>query len=79
MQRLFGTSKPAVPKATLVDVIATTDSRADAVSIKMRRLDVELAQLKEQMSRLKDGPAKNTVKAKALRVLKQRKMYLKSS
>jgi charged multivesicular body protein 5 len=27
------------------------------------------------MARLRDGPAKNTVKAKALRVLKQRKMY----
>jgi charged multivesicular body protein 5 len=46
MQRLFGTSKPAVPKATLTDVIATTDSRADSMSVKIRRLDVELAQLK---------------------------------
>lgn len=27
------------------------------------------------MAKMRDGPAKNTIKAKAMRVLKQRKMY----
>jgi charged multivesicular body protein 5 len=38
-------------------------------------LDVELKKYKDQMAKLRDGPAKNAVKQKALRVLKQKKMY----
>ncbi|KAL3897966.1 MAG: hypothetical protein SGCHY_003064 [Lobulomycetales sp.] len=75
MQRFFGSSKPQTPKPGLGDVISSTDARADSVAVKIKRLDAELAQLKDQMSRLRDGPAKNTVKAKALRILKQKKMY----
>lgn len=51
------------------------DSRADSAEKKIARLDAELKKFKDQMAKMRDGPAKNAVKAKALRVLKQRKMY----
>lgn len=51
------------------------DSRADSAEKKIARLDAELKKYKDQMVKMRDGPAKNAVKAKALRVLKQRKMY----
>lgn len=42
---------------------------------KVARLDTELKKYREQMSKMRDGPAKNAVKQKALRVLKQKKQY----
>jgi len=39
------------------------------------RLDSELNKYKQQMSKMRDGPAKNAVKQKALRLLKQKKQY----
>ena len=41
----------------------------------MARLDSELNKYKQQMSKMRDGPAKNAVKQKALRLLKQKKQY----
>lgn len=41
----------------------------------MRKLDAELSKYKDQMSKMRDGPAKNAIKQKAIQVLKQRKMY----
>lgn len=75
MNRIFGTAKPRAPKATLNDAISSTDGRVDSVEVKMKRLDAELMRYKEQMSRMKEGPAKNAVKQKAMRVLQQKKMY----
>lgn len=51
------------------------DSRAESVEKKIHTLDQELKRYKDQMMKMREGPAKNAVKAKALRVLKQRKMY----
>lgn len=51
------------------------DARADAVEGKIAKLDAELRKYKEQMSKMREGPAKNAVKAKAMRVLKQKKQY----
>nr|CAD7262439.1 unnamed protein product [Timema shepardi] len=55
------------------------DSRAESIDKKVARLDAELKKYKDQMKKMRDGPAKNTVKQKALRVLKQRKMYEQQS
>lgn len=38
-------------------------------------MDVELKKYKDQMSKMRDGPSKNLVKQKALRVLKQKRHY----
>lgn len=56
-------------------LINQVDSRAESAEKKISRLDAELKKYKEQMAKMREGPAKNAVKAKALRVLKQRKMY----
>lgn len=40
---------------------------------KVNRLDKELKKLKDQMSKMREGPAKNSLKQKALRILKQKK------
>ncbi|KAL7753653.1 Vacuolar protein-sorting-associated protein 60 [Sorochytrium milnesiophthora] len=74
MNRFFGSSK-AVVKPTLTDAIQSVDGRADGVDIKIRKLDAELTRYKDQMAKMRDGPAKNAVKQKALRVLRQRKLY----
>ncbi|KAF9898278.1 hypothetical protein BX616_004256, partial [Lobosporangium transversale] len=52
-----------------------TDLRVDAVEVKIRKLDAELIKYKDQMKKMRDGPAKNSVKAKAMRILKERKLY----
>ncbi|CAG8447221.1 8630_t:CDS:2 [Ambispora leptoticha] len=74
MNRIFGSSKK-IPKPTLNDAIASTDSRVDAIEVKIKKLDAELAKYKDQMKKMREGPGKNAIKAKALRVLKQRKLY----
>lgn len=38
-------------------------------------MDTELRKYKDQMAKMREGPAKNAVKAKAMRVLKQKKQY----
>ncbi|XP_071479709.1 charged multivesicular body protein 5-like [Diadema antillarum] len=75
MNRLFGKGKPKEPPPSLQDCISNVDSRAGSIEKKISMLDAELKKYKDQMKRMRDGPAKNTVKQKALRVLKQRKMY----
>lgn len=41
----------------------------------MQTLENELRKFKDQMGKMREGPGKNAVKAKAMRVLKQKKMY----
>lgn len=75
MNRLFGRGKPKEPPPNLSDCIANVDSRAESIEKKIGRLDGELKKYKDQMSKMREGPAKNAVKQKALRVLKQKKQY----
>ena len=41
---------------------------------KIKRLDVELSSYKEQIKKTRPGPAQEAVKARAMRVLKQKRM-----
>ncbi|KAG2236480.1 hypothetical protein INT48_003271 [Thamnidium elegans] len=75
MNRLFGSGKK-VPKPTLNDAISNTDVRVDAVEVKVRKLDAELTRYRDQLKKMRDGPAKKTVQQKALRVLKQKKLQV---
>ncbi|KAG8833089.1 hypothetical protein FRC18_004202, partial [Serendipita sp. 400] len=63
------------PKASLQDAIASTDQRTASIEVKVRKLEAELARYKEQMSKMRDGPSKRSVQERALRTLKQKKMY----
>ena len=75
MNRLFGRGKAKGPGPNLGDCIANVDSRADSIEKKVGALDKELVKYKDQMKKMREGPGKNAVKQKALRVLKQKKMY----
>jgi len=75
MNRIFGKGKPKDPPPNMTDVIQGVDSRAESVEGKIAKLDAELKKYKDQMAKMREGPAKNNVKQKALRVLKQRKQY----
>ncbi|GFS31129.1 SNF7 family protein [Actinidia rufa] len=43
--------------------------------IRSKKLDTELARYKEQIKKTRPGPAQEAVKARAMRVLKQKRMY----
>ncbi|KAJ1983096.1 Vacuolar protein-sorting-associated protein 60 [Dimargaris verticillata] len=75
MYRIFGTGKKSANKATLDGAISSTDSRVESVEGKIRKLDGELARYRDQMKTMREGPAKRSVKNRALTVLKQKKMY----
>lgn len=75
MNRLFGKSKPTAPGPSLSDVGASLDKRVETFDKKIQMLDAELFKYREQMKKMRDGPAKNSVQQKALRVLKQKKQY----
>ncbi|KAL6989191.1 hypothetical protein U1Q18_014944 [Sarracenia purpurea var. burkii] len=51
------------------------NKRGETVDDKIKKLDVELARYKEQIKKIRPGPAQEAVKARAMRVLKQKRMY----
>uniref|UniRef100_A0A8C1NXB9 Charged multivesicular body protein 5a n=1 Tax=Cyprinus carpio TaxID=7962 RepID=A0A8C1NXB9_CYPCA len=73
MNRIFGRSKQT-PTPNLSDCIGNVDTRIESVDKKIARIDAELMKYKDQMKKMRDGPSKNTVKQKAMRVLKQKRM-----
>lgn len=75
MNRLFGKSKPVAPGPSLTDIGAQLDKRAESFDTKIKMMDAELFKYREQMKKMRDGPAKNSVQQKALRVLRQKKQY----
>ncbi|VEN49706.1 unnamed protein product [Callosobruchus maculatus] len=75
MNRLFGKSKPKEPGPSISDCIAGVDQRAEAVEKKINALENDLRKFRDQMAKMREGPAKNAVKQKALRILKQKKLY----
>ncbi|KAI1089933.1 hypothetical protein F5B19DRAFT_465249 [Rostrohypoxylon terebratum] len=74
MNRLFG-SAPKVPKPTLNTAITNLDSRISSFDVKIASLNAELGTYQSKMSKMRDGPGKNALKAKALKVLQRRKQY----
>jgi len=75
MSRLFGTGKPKQAPPSLNDAVANIDSRGQSLDKKIEHIDADLVKLRDQMRKMRDGPAKNTVKQKALRLLQQKKGY----
>ncbi|KAK0453866.1 vacuolar protein sorting-associated protein 60 [Armillaria borealis] len=75
MNRIFGSSGSKKPRPTLQDAIASTDGRIASIEVKIKKLDGELGRYKEQMSKLRNGPGKQAIQQRALRTLKQKKMY----
>ncbi|KAJ8918148.1 hypothetical protein NQ315_011605 [Exocentrus adspersus] len=75
MNRLFGKGKPKEPGPSITDCISGVDQRAEAVEKKINALENDLRKFRDQMAKMREGPGKNAVKAKAMRILKQKKMY----
>lgn len=74
MHRLLGFSQNK-PKPDLQTAISSTESRADATQVKISRLDAELTRYRDQMKKMRDGPGKSAVQQRAMRVLRQKRMY----
>lgn len=73
MNRLFG-NKSSAPKPSLTDAVSNIDSRVESLDVKLTKLNAELGTYQQKMSRMREGPGKNALKQKAMKLLKQRKM-----
>ncbi|CAN6977692.1 unnamed protein product [Brassica oleracea var. botrytis] len=51
------------------------NKRGESVEDKIKKLDVELCKYKEQIQKTRSGPVQQALKARAMRLLKQKKMY----
>lgn len=74
MNRLFG-AKTNTPKPSLNDAIGKVDTRIESIDVKLARLNAELGTYQKRLSSMRDGPGKNAIKQKAIKILQQRKMY----
>ena len=74
MNRLFG-AKSSAPKPNLKGAIDNVEDRIGSVDVKIARLNSELTTYQQRMAKMRDGPGKNALRQKALKVLQQRKMY----
>ncbi|PRP84255.1 hypothetical protein PROFUN_08275 [Planoprotostelium fungivorum] len=76
MRRIFGGGKPATPQPTLEEATQRVDARVTVMDEKIQKLDNELIGLREKMAKVRPGTSThNMLKQKALKVLKQRKLY----
>ncbi|OQE23012.1 hypothetical protein PENSTE_c009G02556 [Penicillium steckii] len=74
MNRLFG-SKSSAPKPTLDGAIGKVDDRVASIDVKLSALNSELSTYQAKLSKMRDGPGKNALRQKALKVLQRRKQY----
>lgn len=75
MKRVFGVKKDKEPPPSIQDASDRINKRGENVDQKIRSLDAELGRYKEQIKKMRPGPAQEAVKARAMRVLKQKRMY----
>lgn len=75
MKKIFGVKKEKEPPPSIQDASERINKRGETVDDKIKRLDVELSRYKEQIKKTRPGPAQEAVKARAMRVLKQKRMY----
>ena len=76
MHRFLGSSKPKAPAPTLGDTQAAQQKRIDDLQGRVRKLDSELVKYREQLKKARPGSsAHNSVKRRAMQLMKQRKMY----
>ncbi|KAF5016869.1 hypothetical protein F66182_11315, partial [Fusarium sp. NRRL 66182] len=74
MNRLFGTKNQA-PKPTLDSAISNVDNRVSSIDVKLAALNSELSTYQTRLSKMRDGPGKNALRQKALKILQRRKQY----
>jgi len=75
MRRVFGAKKKKEPAPSLEDTTSSLNSRGENIDGKIKKLEGELARFRDQLKKTKSGPAQAAIKQRALRVLKQKRMY----
>ncbi|KAL3700564.1 hypothetical protein R1sor_018586 [Riccia sorocarpa] len=75
MKRVFGVKKEKAPAPTVEEATERMNKRGDNVDEKIKKLDAELVRYREQIKRTRPGPAQEAVKARAMRILKQKKLF----
>uniref|UniRef100_A0A6T7UQX8 Charged multivesicular body protein 5 n=1 Tax=Pyramimonas obovata TaxID=1411642 RepID=A0A6T7UQX8_9CHLO len=75
MRRIFGAKRDKAPAPTLTDVTTNMESRGGNLDERIKKLDAELVKHREAIKKLRPGPAQEAAKQRALRVLRQKKMY----
>ncbi|KAE8671862.1 dnaJ protein-like protein [Hibiscus syriacus] len=76
MKRVFGVKKEKEPSPSIQDASDRINKRGDNVDEKLRKLDAELIRCKEQLRKTRPGPAQEAIKARAIRILKQKRVYV---
>ncbi|CAI7766984.1 unnamed protein product [Closterium sp. NIES-54] len=74
MNRIFGVKKEKTPAPSLTEASERINARGDSLDEKIRKLEAELVRYRDQIKRTRPGPAQEALKARAMRVLKQKKM-----
>lgn len=72
MNRLFG-NKNAAPKPSLNDALTGIDGRVSSLDVQLSKLNAELTTYQQKLARMRDGPGKNALKQRALKLLTRRK------
>lgn len=77
IKRLFSFKKKKVPppSPSVEEASEKLNKRGDVINEKVKKLDAELSIYKEQLKKTRPGQTQNAIKARAMRVLKQKKMY----
>eukprot|EP00271_Cylindrocystis_brebissonii_P012958 TRINITY_DN3247_c0_g1_i1.p1 TRINITY_DN3247_c0_g1~~TRINITY_DN3247_c0_g1_i1.p1 ORF type:complete len:256 (-),score=69.09 TRINITY_DN3247_c0_g1_i1:84-851(-) len=75
MRRVFGVKKEKGPTPTIEESNDRLNKRGESVDQKVAKLDAELAKYRDQIKRTRPGPAQEALKARAMRLLRQRKMF----
>jgi len=75
MRRVFGAKKNTEPPPSIQDASDRINKRGETVEEKIKKLDVDLCKYREQIQKTRPGPAQQALKARAMRLLKQKKMY----
>ncbi|KAI5004825.1 vacuolar protein sorting-associated protein 60.1-like [Hordeum vulgare subsp. vulgare] len=72
MKKIFGAKKS---KDAIQDATSQINKRGESVDEKIKAMDEELERYKEQIRKARPGPSQEAIKARALRLLKHRRLY----
>ncbi|KAG0573460.1 hypothetical protein KC19_VG180200 [Ceratodon purpureus] len=75
MRRVFGVKKERASAPTVEEATQRINKRGDTIDEKIKKLDGELFRYREQIKKTRSGPTQEAIKARAIRILKQKKMY----
>jgi charged multivesicular body protein 5 len=73
MRRVFGVKKEKALAPTVEEATQRINKRGDTIDEKVKKLDGELFRYREQIKKTRPGPAQEAIKARAMRILKQKK------